>query len=134
MQNGKRLEADVKRTEWALVIYFSIVAWPAWSQTSKVGRAGEPLAHQEVQDTLSGRVTTFRNGCRMQYHSYGLPTIITDCGRYDGRYSAWAWGGNELRIVARGGQQKSLFFFRRATGELYAVDNEGAPWEVASIK
>lgn len=130
------------RVAWAVALCIGVMAAPVWAQKGKPKelRNGTPLTRDEIINNFTLTTIVFGGGdfppgCEVLWGgNYGVGTTVTKCGQVDGRYSAWAWGGNELRFVARGGVARQLYFYRRPDGQYYVLDERGNYAEIALIR
>ena len=103
-------------------------------------RTGVPLTKEQLINTFAVSEITFGggdypSGCQVVWGGdYGLATTVKNCGRADGRYSAWAWGGNEIRFVGQRGVARKMYFYRRPNGQYYVLDERGNYAEVTSVR
>ena len=118
----------------------SVFIQPVLAQDAKPqgSRDGVPLTRDELS-MFAMRVITFGAGdypagCQVQWGGgYGPGSFVRNCGRVDGKYSAWAWGGNEIRFVGQRGVARRLYFYRRPNGRYYVLDDRGNYAEIASV-
>lgn len=98
-----------------------------------------PLTRDELSSTFAMKVITFEvgdypAGCQVTWGGgYGSGSFVRNCGRVDGKYSAWAWGGNEIRFVGQRGVARRLYFYRRSNEQYYVPDDCGNYAEIASV-
>lgn len=126
------------RFSLVLAVAASTVSSAALAQRSPA-QNGQALTKEELVASFDGRAFRLAghyDGCEVSQGGYGAPTIVRACSdaRYNGSFSAWFWGGNELRMIRTGTTRPLKFYFYRDRRGFYVLDQERQRSEVIWIR